>query len=274
MTTLLDAAFVAGAYRFVGPAEVLSVDDARGEALVRRTDEEGDAPVRARVALAEGDVAAGDEVLVLGDGAGGAYVVGRLRVRRPAGPRVEREDRCVRVLSERGELLFEHDAATGRSRVVVPEGDLEVGTASGGIRFRSAGEISLEGERVRVTARSAASGTAASLDLHPARTRITGADVGIVAQRGEFAIGDETHVGRRFRLRSGHARLQVERLETVARTVIESARDVYRKAERLAQLTAGRVRTIVEGTFHLNARKTRMKAKKDFRVDGEKIHLG
>jgi len=63
-------------------------------------------------------------------------------------------------------------------------------------------------------------------------------------------------------------------LETRAATVISHAGNVYETVEELAQLQAGRQRTLIQGSCHLKARDAFMKAEKDFKVDGEQIHLG
>ena len=69
-------------------------------------------------------------------------------------------------------------------------------------------------------------------------------------------------------------RLRAKRIESVAETVISKAVNVYASVENLAQLLAGRLRTLVRGTCHFNARKTRIVSEKDTRIYGDKIHLG
>jgi len=64
------------------------------------------------------------------------------------------------------------------------------------------------------------------------------------------------------------------RLETIATTVVSKAKNVYRTVEELTQLQTGRLRTLVKGSYHLKARDTFLKAEKDFKVDGDQIHLG
>ena len=46
------------------------------------------------------------------------------------------------------------------------------------------------------------------------------------------------------------------------------------KVERLAQLNATRVRTLVSGTHLSRARKHAMHAREDVKINGEKIHIG
>jgi len=78
----------------------------------------------------------------------------------------------------------------------------------------------------------------------------------------------------RIDAKAKRVRLRTERLESVAKTVISKAANVYTSVENLAQLLAGRVRTLVKGSCQLHARKTRIVSEKDTRIYGEKIHLG
>jgi len=64
------------------------------------------------------------------------------------------------------------------------------------------------------------------------------------------------------------------RLETTTETLIENAKNVYRSVKELSQLRSGRVRTLVDETYQLNANKVLTKSETDFKVKAEKIHLG
>jgi len=68
--------------------------------------------------------------------------------------------------------------------------------------------------------------------------------------------------------------LVAHRLETQAETVVAKAGNVYQSVEELTQLQTGRMRTLVKGSVHLQARDAFLKAEQDFKVDGEQIHLG
>jgi hypothetical protein len=64
------------------------------------------------------------------------------------------------------------------------------------------------------------------------------------------------------------------RLETHADTVVAQAKNVYLSVEELSQLQAGRTRTLVKGSCHLQARDAFLNAEEDFKIDGKQIHLG
>jgi hypothetical protein len=160
---------------------------------------------------------------------------------------------ALRVFSERGELLFEYDAKSGKTRVCIPEGDLEIATQRGGIDF-------VAQKRIRLASRERIELASEALDVD--------------AEKGNLRIREAKFSGERFSGWVENVKLAVKRSESVAETVIEKAKNVYRSVDELAQLEAGRVRTFVAGLYQLRSRTASLKAKKAFKVDGEKIHLG
>jgi hypothetical protein len=73
---------------------------------------------------------------------------------------------------------------------------------------------------------------------------------------------------------AGYARFVFGRLETAMDTLVEQAKNVYRTVKQLTQLRTGRLRTLVDETYQFKADKVFMKSEDDFKVKGEKIHLG
>jgi hypothetical protein len=83
----------------------------------------------------------------------------------------------------------------------------------------------------------------------------------------------------RYRGQKLHARLEsalmvVDRLETVAKRILEKAVNVYRRVDELHQLRAGRVRTHVEGAHLVQADTSEHRTRGPVRIDGERIELG
>ena len=124
--------------------------------------------------------------------------------------------------------------ARGRTLLVLRETD-------GGAVLSVEGDLELRSERGRV--------------------RIVGAE-GVELQGKLISVAGE-------RLR--HA---VAVLETHAGRILERARDAYREVDGLSQLRAGHLRMVARDTFRAFADRLRMKAKKDAKIDGEKIYLG
>jgi len=77
-----------------------------------------------------------------------------------------------------------------------------------------------------------------------------------------------------FGLDAESARLRLGKLETVVGRLIERARNVYRRVDELAELRAGRVRTLAQGLLQLAGATAALTAKGVVRVDGQKIELG
>jgi hypothetical protein len=63
-------------------------------------------------------------------------------------------------------------------------------------------------------------------------------------------------------------------VERLASTVIERTRSFYHAVEDLLETRAGRVRCVIDGTYHLKARDAVVRAERDVDVDGQKIRLG
>ena len=53
-----------------------------------------------------------------------------------------------------------------------------------------------------------------------------------------------------------------------------TARDLYQSVAELAQLRAGSLRTIIDGSVHLKAKEVFQRAIEGFKIRAEKIHLG
>jgi hypothetical protein len=66
----------------------------------------------------------------------------------------------------------------------------------------------------------------------------------------------------------------VGRWELRAQRVVETATDVYREVEGLAQTRAGRVRELVAGAYQLFAGRASIAADEDASIDGKRVLLG
>jgi len=78
----------------------------------------------------------------------------------------------------------------------------------------------------------------------------------------------------KLKLNVGFANLVFERLETSTNTLIENAKNVFRNVKQLTQLRSGRMRTLVDETYHFKANKALLKAEEDYKIKAEKINLG
>src|SRR5262245_53553116 len=64
-----------------------------------------------------------------------------------------REAELLRVFSRDGELVFEYDPQSNRTRLCVPRGDLELAVPEGSVDFRCARQIRLHGESIEMVSR-------------------------------------------------------------------------------------------------------------------------
>jgi hypothetical protein len=102
-------------------------------------------------------------------------------------------------------------------------------------------------------------------------------DLELRAERGRVRLSGAEGVdieGKHVNVTAEHLRQAVGVLETQASRILEKARDVYRDVEGLSQLRAGHVRIVAKQTLRALADRVRLKAKKDAKIDGEKIFLG
>lgn len=82
------------------------------------------------------------------------------------------------------------------------------------------------------------------------------------------------HSGEAIDMHAPEVRVTAGKWSVVARTLSEKVTDALRWVGNLAQLKAGRRRTLIEGKDYERSERKIMKAKKDVRVNGERIHLG
>jgi len=281
-----------------GPAQVLEVDPVEDRARLRLAGSDDDLGVWARIAIAGGHrLSTGDTALVIGGPPGDLYVIGLLnRPPAPASP-VDRlalsggayaqaagppGQQIMHVFSGQNELLFEYDEENRRARVVMPAGNLEFVAPNGNIAFRSGREIAIHGQAVRITSpacvrlgiTNAIGKICSALALHPRGMKLSGSEIGIQAEQGDFAVDRTVYAGSSLLARIGCAKLIADKLETVAESVMENARNVYRTVAQLCQLKAGRVRTLVSTTLFFRARKALLHSEEDCKIKAEKIHLG
>lgn len=239
----------------------------------------------------------GDEILVAGADIDNLYIIGVLTNIAPHTELPKRhnigsgayimidesnQSATLRVFSKRNELLVEYDPESEKTRINVEKGNLEFTTHNGDIIFDTKQNIRFNGQAIELTSRSKVQLSVAdafgqlisSLSVRPKHMKISSAEVAITAQKSEFHIKETRYLGKIFRGNIEDSQLIAEKLTTIAKSVTEKAKNVYKTVEQLTQLRTGRMRTLVGSTFHLKAKKSYMKAEEDFKINADKIHLG
>jgi hypothetical protein len=139
----------------------------------------------------------------------------------------------------------EQDKESGKTILCVPEGDLDLRSEQGSIRLQAAKNIELNSPQF--TLQSA---------------------------KAELNMAETQYQGLRLSASIAHSKLFLGKLNTTVGRLIEKAKNVYRQVDNLNQLKAGRMRSLVKGSYHLKSESINQKAEKEVRIDGDKINLG
>lgn len=187
----------------------------------------------------------------------------------------------IAVRSETGQIIFEYQPDTKKCQLTVPKGDLNFAAPLGNISFSSGhnihmkcpGDISIEGEREVKINSGKLSHVHSSLTLGQQKAQLRGSNVAITAQKGDFAIAKALIRSRRLAAKIDRARINTDDIEIIATTIRQKAKDAVQNVENLLQVNAGRMRTFVRGLYNLKGERTYLKADKDMKLKGDKIHL-
>jgi Protein of unknown function (DUF3540) len=189
----------------------------------------------------------------------------------------------LQLNSKSGELIFEYDAKSEKSIVKFQSGDLEIVTAKGKIDFISEGDINFlskqsvkfqSNQEIKLQTANSIGQNLSSISLINKKIKMSSSDLNISSQRGQFYIHNTKYIGNEFSGRIKNVKIVMTKLESIANTVLQKAENIYQSVKDLSQLKTGRMRTLVDSTFHLKGKKVFIKAEEDFKVKGEKIHLG
>ena len=243
---------------------------------------------------AECDPRPGDRVLITITEEGEAFVVARLGpanvsrgLQTSSGARVEvvgddAEER-IQVRDPEGALLFEYDAASGRSAIFAAEGDLSLNAPNGrielaaskGVQCVSEGPILIQSRvhvGLRTTGESRESG--ASFNLIGTHADLVARRLVAVAQSGEMRISRLRYRGERIDATIKRVRMIADRIETVAKWVVERLERTDRRVENTDRRRAGRVVDEIDGMHYVTSGETTVRARGTYRLDGEQINLG
>lgn len=284
--------------RYFGLAEILETDEKDMNVYLRLSELSGKPQARARIAIpGDQNLDPGDEVLAVGEDFENLYVIGLLKRKKPSATSSKRlmlangtysaiqgepESQTISVFSKRNELLFEYDPNLEKARVVMESGDIEFATRDGDIKFNAAGTVKLDGQKIEMASRSSirlavedAIGLIRSaVSLERYKMKLSSPELGVTAQRSALHMEETRFTGKKFFGKLTSAHLIVGKLETFAKTIIQKAQNVYHTVEQLSQLKTGRMRTLVDTTFHMKSKKTFLKSQEDFKINANKIHLG
>jgi len=271
------------------------IDEDRPNRMVRVRQSTADAALTgwARVAIPDANAPrTGDEVVVAGDLSDQAFVIGLLssieqRVETNSGAaaeirRTDDGDESIRVMSPENQLLFEFLPESGTCRLNVPDGNLDVTTPRGGIRFAAQGNVQIEGDNLSLSARrnllltvSQSIGKVCSrLTLLPGRIRAGSKQFQIDAEEIETRSRSTTTISEDISATSTRHQIKTSELSTTAETVTENAGNIYRRVSELLQVQAGRYRAFISGLSHFRSKKAYFSSEESMNIDGDKINIG
>ena len=284
--------------RYMGPAQVLDIDDSGTYIYLRLEREFTAETIKARLAIPQPCILyPGDTVLAMGEDIENIFVIGVInqgtrmkadshRIMLENGTHAEvfcnHKKQAIQVFSHKRELLFEYDEKNGKARINLENGDIEFVTRKGNINFVAGKDIMLNGQTVGITGRSGIlmgildklgelksvfSQNSDSMEMHSPK-------ISVRAKKGDVQINDTMISGNKLSANIDSAKLMINRLETVSQTVISKAKNMYNTIDQLSQVKTGRMRFLIENTFHMKSHKTVMKSNDDFKINAKKIHLG
>ncbi|WP_321494436.1 DUF3540 domain-containing protein [uncultured Desulfobacter sp.] len=289
-----------GAPFYLKPALIANIDDETGQVLVALgSGTKATETFSAVPALSGGgqDLWPGQRVLVARGEDEILYIVGILDalgrrqktdkiIRFESGARADVVGNAtgLKLYSQTGGLVFEYDDASGKCRVNLPSGDMAFSADRGrmdffaaeGFRFVSGGPLALssqEGLSLSVSGPDEKTNRS-SIELKPGVMAAESDQVDIRARSGHLNMEKACVKGNWLDFTAQDIRLSADKMETIAREMVQQVKDVYQTVEGLCQTTAGRIRTMVEESLHFKSRKIFVKAEQDVKIKGDKIHLG
>ncbi|MCB9592979.1 MAG: DUF3540 domain-containing protein [Sandaracinaceae bacterium] len=212
----------------------------------------------------------GDRVVVL-VGAEGAWVLGVVGAIRPVvagrtsdGVAATVESDVLTVRGAHGEVLFTHDARTGRSVVSSRE-----------VLLR-ADELDLEGRAVRIRGQESLSiGVGEqSLTMDEGNTQLEATRFGAKLGDARFSIQQAFFAAGRVDSAVKAVRHTADVVESRVGRIVERMRDAFREVEGVQQIRGGRIRMVARDAYTVMANHVTLKAEDDMEIMAEKIELG
>lgn len=288
--------YSAGLSHQFNPAIVLDDEVKNGCITVNFQQVGMSSPVLARLAISlDVALAVGDEVLIAGQNVELFYVIGVLsqlnsssKQRHDLGDGTYalidngKDTPGLQVYSENEELLIEFDPASQKTKINIEKGNLEFTTQDGDIILDSSHNIKLKGNQIDLASTSsiqlsvgdALGQLISTLNMKANQLKLNSTQLSMTANKSDIHIKKAHYIGDDFKANIKTTKLIVDKIRTVANSITQKTKIMYNQVEELSQIKAGRMRTLISGSFHLKAKKSYLKAEDDFKVNAKKIHLG
>ena len=178
--------------------------------------------------------------------------------------------------------MFQYDPNTGTAKITPEAENISFEAPNGNIDFNASQYIRFAGDRIDLNGRAGIGMSVgevyerlrAAFSLKPGQLRISGPNLQISTRRTDFFANEVRSHIKHFSGQITNVRLIAEKLETIVGSIIERAKNVYRLTENLSHHRAGRIRMLIDTSFHLKSKNSILKSEEKVKVDAEKIHLG
>lgn len=197
--------------------------------------------------------------------------------------KVEREGReQLEVYDSQDQLMFRFDPLTGGATLNVPKGNLSLNCEQGDIELNAAGAVRtscrdfdvLATKRVSIALVEGVKKCLSRLLFRGGSIETKSSDVCIRAKNTKIESQETSIRGHRYDVKSDAIKMKSTRQAIETDVLEESSIRRMQKTESVSEIKAGRVRTIVSGLLQYRAKKAMMSAEGDYKINGEKIHLG
>ena len=234
----------------------------------------------------------GERVLVACQNTAAAYIIGVLepgpraiRTHQGAGARVQGEglDQRIVVHDDHEQPIFEYHPASRCSVIKALRGDLQLAAPNGridlkagrGVRLHTDGDVTVASDQsVRIAVAGSPNPSNQELRLDRDGFHMGVHEMDVIAGQGCIRMARAVYHGKQLQSYVDRARMIYGKLEISAQRIWERSGQALRSVRHLYQIQAGRLRTLVQGAHHVQSERTTLIAKKDVRIDGEKINLG
>ncbi len=234
----------------------------------------------------------GDEVLVLCDSAGRAFVIDRLASAGDARA-VTASDGSIAGVEQRdgsetlvvrapdGSLIAEHDPRSGVTRLSSCAGAIELEPGDGLTSLSARGVLAMDASVIAMRARTGVVVSSGSADAGSSEIRLSPSEASLRASRSSlqtdrstFRIGTLTLDGDRADATMTDASLTSERVEISAGTARSTVGTLIQTVTGAARVSVGRMALHARTMLRIRSERADVRTKKEVRIDGSEIHLG
>lgn len=188
----------------------------------------------------------------------------------------------LEVYDNQKRLVFRFDTVTGEATLNVPQGDLKLNCERGDIELNAAGAVRTKSRAFEVFTTQRVV-FAVIGQLGRALSRLVMKDGGLQAEcpsvnlkARDIAMNcDKSRLqSRRCEIDSETTRLRSQRHTTETEVLQESSTTRFQDTKDMSQVRTGRARTLIAGLCQFRAKKAMMRSEEDFKITGDKVHLG